>query len=96
MFHTLEARVITSFSKSLGKGSPPHSIFILRESGVQFSANMRRHVAGVACLEQMADTGSLKDLWTAYRKKEIQMNCNVSGSKPIEVALDELPDSVEK
>jgi hypothetical protein len=24
------------------------------------------------------------------------MNCNVSGSKQIEVALDELPDSVEK
>jgi hypothetical protein len=24
------------------------------------------------------------------------MNCNVSGSKHIEVALDELPDSVEK
>jgi hypothetical protein len=44
----------------------------------------------------MADTASLKDLWAAYRKKEIQMNCNVSGSKPIEVALDELPDSVAK
>ena len=38
----------------------------------------------------------MKDLWAAYRKKEIQMNCNVSGSKPITVALDELPDSVEK
>ena len=59
------------------------------------SDSMSRQLAK-ALLEQMADTGSLKDLWAAYRKKEIQMNCNVSGSKPIEVALDELPDSVSK
>jgi len=59
------------------------------------SDSMSRQLAK-ALLDQMADTGSLKDLWAAYRKKEIQMNCNVSGSKPIEVALDELPDSVAK
>ena len=59
------------------------------------SDSMSRQLAK-ALLEQMADTASLKDLWAAYRKKEIQMNCNVSGSKPVEVALDELPDSVSK
>ena len=59
------------------------------------SDSMSRQMAK-ALLEQMADTESLKDLWAAYRKKEIQMNCNVSGSKSIEVALDELPDSVAK
>ena len=50
----------------------------------------------LAAQAKIADTASLKDLWAAYRKKEIQMNCNVSGSMPIEVALDELPDSVAK
>jgi len=59
------------------------------------SDSMSRQLAK-ALLEQMDDSGSLKDLWAAYRKKEIQMNCNVSGSKPIKVELDELPDSVEK
>jgi len=38
----------------------------------------------------------LKDLWAAYRKKEIRVDCNISGSTPIEVKIDELPESVEK
>jgi len=59
------------------------------------SDSMSRQLAK-ALLEQIEDTGSLKDLWAAYRKKEIRMDCNVSGSTPVEVKIDELPDTVEK
>jgi len=59
------------------------------------SDSMSRQLAK-ALLEQIEDTGSLKDLWAAYRKKEIRMDCNVSGSAPIEVKIDELPDMVAK
>jgi len=60
------------------------------------SDSMSRQLAK-ALLEQMDDIGSLKDLWAAYRKKEVRMDCNVSGSKPIEVKkIDEMPESVEK
>jgi len=59
------------------------------------SDSMSRQLAK-ALLEQIDDNGSLKDLWAAYRKKEVRMDCNVSGSKPIEVTVDEMPESVEK
>jgi hypothetical protein len=65
-------------------------------SALSESSNSMSRQLAKALLEQMANTGSLKDLWTAYRKKEIKMSCNVSSSKPVEVALDEMPDSVEK
>ena len=59
------------------------------------SDSMTRQLAK-ALLEQIDDSGSLKDMWAAYRRKEIQVDCNVSGSKPVEVKPDELPDKVEK
>jgi hypothetical protein len=59
------------------------------------SDSMTRQLAK-ALLEQIDDSGSLKDMWAAYRRKEIQVDCNVSGSKPVEVKADELPDKVEK
>jgi len=59
------------------------------------SDSMSRQLAK-ALLEQIEDTGSLKDLWAAYRKKKIRMDCNVSGSIPVEVQIDDLPDMVEK
>ncbi len=59
------------------------------------SDSMSRQLAK-ALLEQIDDIGSLKDLWAAYRKKEIRVDCNVSGSKPIELKIDEMPESVEK
>lgn len=59
------------------------------------SDSMTRQLAK-ALLEQIDDSGSLKDMWAAYRRKEIQVDCNVSGSKPVEVEADELPDKVEK
>jgi len=49
-----------------------------------------------ALLEQIEDSGSLKDMWAAYRRKEVQVDCNVSGSKPVEVESDDLPADVEK
>jgi hypothetical protein len=59
------------------------------------SDSMTRQLAK-ALLEQIDDSGSLKDMWAAYRRKEIQVDCNVSGSKPVEVEADELPADVEK
>jgi len=59
------------------------------------SDSMSRQLAK-ALLEQLDDIGSLKDLWAAYRKKEVRMDCNVSGSKSIEVKIDQMPVSVEK
>jgi len=59
------------------------------------SDSMTRQLAK-ALLEQIDDSGSLKDMWAAYRRKEVQVDCNVSGSKPVEVEEDELPDNVEK
>lgn len=59
------------------------------------SDSMTRQLAK-ALLEQIDDSGSLKDMWAAYRRKEIQVDCNVSGSKPVEVKADDLPANVEK
>ena len=59
------------------------------------SDSMTRQLAK-ALLEQIDDSGSLKDMWAAYRRKEIQVDCNVSGSKPVEVKADDLPTNVEK
>ena len=59
------------------------------------SDSMTRELAK-ALLDQIADNGSLKDMWAAFRRKEIQVDCNVSGSKPVQVEADELPDKVER
>ncbi len=59
------------------------------------SDSMTRQLAK-ALLEQIEDSGSLKDMWAAYRRKEIQADCNVSGSRPVEVESADLPANVEK
>ena len=59
------------------------------------SDSMTRQLAK-ALLEQIDNSGSLKDMWAAYRRKEVQVDCNVSGSKAVEVKADELPANVEK
>lgn len=59
------------------------------------SDSMTRELAK-ALLDQIADNGSLKDMWAAFRRKEIHVDCNVSVSKPVEVKTDELPDKVER
>jgi len=59
------------------------------------SDSMTRQLAK-ALLEQIDDMGSLKDMWAAFRRKEIQVDCNVAVSKPVDVKADKLPDEVEK
>jgi len=59
------------------------------------SESMTKQLAK-ALLEQIDDSGSLKDMWAAYRRKEIQVDCNVSGSKFVKVKADDLPDNVDK
>ena len=59
------------------------------------SDSMTRELAR-ALLEQISFSGSLKDMWAAYRKKEVQVNCNVYDTKPVELKEGELPVNVEK
>ena len=47
--------------------------------------------AGQHGLRGTADNRNLKDLWAVYRKKEVQMECQITGSKPIEIQ----PEGVE-
>jgi len=63
----------------------------LSESSDSMSKELAR-----ALLEQIDDSGALKDLWAAYRKKEIQVDCNVSQTTPIDIKEPELPTGVEK
>ena len=46
------------------------------------SDSMTRELAR-ALVEQISFTGSLKDMWAAYRKKEVQIDCNVFDTKPV-------------
>ena len=64
-------------------------------SALSESADSMTRELATALLYQIADNGSLKDIWTEFWKK-IQVDCNVSGSKPVEVEADELPNKVEK
>ena len=57
--------------------------------------SMTRELAR-ALVEQIDDSGTLKDMWAAYRKKEVQADCNVSKTRPIEVKEEELPPGAEK
>jgi len=59
------------------------------------SDSMTRELAR-ALLEQISFNGSLKDMWAAYRKKEVQIDCNVFDTKPIEIKEGDLPVDVEK
>jgi SNF2 family DNA or RNA helicase len=63
----------------------------LSESSDSMSKELAR-----ALLEQIDDSGALKDLWAAYRKKEVQVDCNVSQTTPIDTKEQELPAGVEK
>ena len=63
----------------------------LSESSDSMSKELAR-----ALVEQIDDSGTLKDMWAAYRKKEVQVDCNVSKTKPIEIKEEELPPHAEK
>ncbi len=59
------------------------------------SDSMTRELAR-ALVEQISFSGSLKDMWAAYRKKEVQVNCNVYQTKPVKIREGDLPLNVEK
>jgi len=59
------------------------------------SDSMSRELAR-ALVEQIDDSGTLKDMWAAYRKKEVQVDCNVSKARPIELKEEGLPPNAEK
>jgi len=63
----------------------------LSESSDSMSIELAR-----ALVEQINDTGTLKDMWAAYRKKEVQVDCNVSKTRPVELKEEELPPHAEK
>ena len=46
-------------------------------------------------VEKSQDNRSLKDLWAAYRKKEVQLECPITEAKPLEVTQQEIPASPE-
>jgi hypothetical protein len=41
-------------------------------------------------VEKSNDNRSLKDLWASYRKKEVQMECEITIPKPVEVKPEEI------
>ena len=59
------------------------------------SDSMTRELAR-ALVEQISFTGSLKNMWAAYRKKEVQIDCNVFDTKPVKIDEGDLPLNVEK
>jgi hypothetical protein len=44
-------------------------------------------------VEKNEDNRNLKDLWAAYRKKEVQAECRITDSKPIEILPEEMKGS---
>jgi superfamily II DNA or RNA helicase len=44
-------------------------------------------------VEKSEDNRKLKDLWAAYRKKEVQIECRITDSKPIEIQPEEVKGS---
>ena len=46
-------------------------------------------------VERSQDNRSLKDLWAAYRKKEVQLECQITEIKPLEVTQEEAPKPEE-
>ena len=59
------------------------------------SDSMTRELAK-ALLEQIDDSGSLKDMWAAYRKREVRVDCNVSKGTPVEIEETDIPPNVDK
>ena len=49
-----------------------------------------------ALLEQNDGSGSLKDMWAAYRKREVRVDCNVSKGTPIEIEKTDIPPNADK
>ena len=41
-------------------------------------------------VEKSQDNRRLKDLWAAYRKKEVQLECQITEAKPLEVKHEEI------
>ena len=41
-------------------------------------------------VEKSQDNRSLKDLWAAYRKKEVQLECQITEEKPVEIRKEEV------
>ena len=46
-------------------------------------------------IEKSQDNRRLKDLWAAYRKKEVQLDCEITEIKPLEVKQEEIPVPTE-
>ena len=46
-------------------------------------------------VEKSQDNRSLKDLWAAYRKKEVQLECQITEAKPLEVKQEEIQEPTE-
>jgi SNF2 family DNA or RNA helicase len=46
-------------------------------------------------VEKSQDNRSLKDLWAAYRKKEVQLECKITETQHLEVKREEIPVSTE-
>ena len=63
----------------------------LSESSDSMSKELAR-----ALVEQIDESGTLKDMWAAYRKKEVQVDCNVSKTRSIELKEEKLPPNAEK
>ena len=42
-------------------------------------------------VEKSQDNRSLKDLWAAYRKKEVQLECPITEAVPLEVEQEPVP-----
>jgi hypothetical protein len=59
------------------------------------SDSMTRELAK-ALLEQIDDSGSLKDMWAAYRKREVRVDCNVSKGTPVEIEETDIPPNADK
>jgi hypothetical protein len=46
-------------------------------------------------VEKSQDNRSLKDLWAAYRKKEVRLECQITEARPLEVKQEEVKEPEE-
>jgi hypothetical protein len=46
-------------------------------------------------VERSADNRNLKDLWATYRKREVQLECQITETKLLEVTQEEAPEPEE-
>jgi hypothetical protein len=42
-------------------------------------------------VEKSQDNRRLKDLWAAYRKKEVQLECHITETQPLQVTEEKIP-----